>query len=83
MKYKLRHGGVVEAIKYTGDNYKEVQDFMNWPDESSIDSDLTLNVLTTIGMRNAPIGWYIAKDESGNVYPCSPEIFDFSLQEVK
>lgn len=59
MKYRKKPI-VVEAIKWTGDNVKEISKFME-----------------------ASMGDYIIKGVQGEFYPCKPDIFQKTYEELE
>jgi hypothetical protein len=64
---------VIEAIQYTGNNYKEVAEFMQrtvtWFEGES------LEIKTLEGVMTAGIGDWIIKGIKGEFYPCKDDIF--------
>lgn len=80
MKY-IKKPIPIEAIQWTGDNVKEILDFMssNCPIFSS-NGEITINTLE--GKMNAPLGSYIIKGVDGEFYPCRKEIFETSYAKV-
>ena len=70
----------VEAIQWKGDNINEVQAFMkNMTIKASED---TLVISTLEGDMIASPGDYIIKGVKGEFYPCKPDIFLKSYEEV-
>lgn len=65
---------VIEAVQWTGDNVKEVMDFMNWRNASH-DSALGLRIHTLEGTHAANEGDWIIKGVKGEFYPCRDDIF--------
>lgn len=64
----------VEAIKYTGDNKREVIKFTEGlAMTNTCYSHLTISTLE--GMMDANVGDYIIKGVNGEFYPCKPDIF--------
>ena len=73
---------VVEAIQWTGDNKVEIQQFMNcYLDENTILRHLTIPTLE--GKHIASEGDYIIKGVNGEFYPCKPDIFKLTYEEVR
>lgn len=73
MKYRKKPI-VVEAVRWTGENYKEINDFCEENDLWSSDKKaLFINGLE--GIMNAEIGDYIIKGVNGEFYPCNPDGF--------
>lgn len=71
---------VIEAIQWTGDNLKEILEFSS---ESYIDKDnYTLKIHTLKGEMIADREDYIIKGVNGEFYPCKPDIFEKTYEEV-
>lgn len=66
---------VIEAIKWTGDNVKELTKFMEIPHVSYEIPSRKLSVVTPEGVMTAKKGDYIIKGIKGELYPCKPDIF--------
>lgn len=70
---------VIEAIQWTGKNLSEIDNFMG----GTIGNKGTILVINTLeGDMEASIGDYIIKGVSGEFYPCKPDIFDKTYEEV-
>ena len=77
---------VIEALKWTGENLKDVIDFTGW--HASAKSRWTwqeyeqvvkaegLKIFTLEGSHMATIGDMIIKGVHGEFYPCKPDIFE-------
>lgn len=81
---------VVEAIRYTGFNFDECAEFMSCPISpvsTSHGSNLIPNVpicITTLeGSMYAFVGDYIVKGVKGEFYPCKPDIFEETYEELE
>jgi len=66
---------VIEAIKWTGDNFDEIEDFvgeslLGWEPET-----LDLIIHTLEGKHLASKGDWVIKGVKGEFYPCKPDIF--------
>lgn len=71
---------VIEAIVWTGDNLKDV---LTFSDKAYIDADnYTLKIETLEGTHVATRGDYIIKGVKGEFYPCKPDIFKRTYEEV-
>lgn len=72
---------IVQAIIWTGTNEKEIFDFCN---NRQVDYDHIngLFIYTLEGRMKADIGDYIIKGIAGEHYPCKPEIFHNSYEQV-
>lgn len=72
---------VIEAIKYTKENYRECVDFCDESFYSCFNDDIVIETLE--GKHRASLGDYIIKGVKGEVYPCKPDIFEMTYEEVK
>ncbi len=80
----------IEAIEWTGKNYDDVQAFTNskvsyyeWfqYNERGINKDM-LQIPTLEGKMQAKKGDYIIKGVQGEFYPCKPDIFKATYEQV-
>lgn len=73
---------VVEAVRWTGDNYEEINAFCEendlWAENRKA---LFINGLE--GIMYAEIGDYIIKGVNGEYYPCKPDIFEKTYERVE
>jgi hypothetical protein len=70
---------VIEAIQWTGDNWKQIDDFITvkhytYPKEGYI------SIPTLEGLMQANKGDYIIKGVQGEFYPCKPDIFEATYE---
>ena len=73
---------VIEAIQYNGDNKREIIDFTEGNAyTNTCHSHLTINTLE--GHHRADVGDWIIKGIAGEFYPCKPDIFAKTYDEVK
>lgn len=70
---------VIEAVQWTGKNTQEIYDFGT---SQVIVYDYVL-IKTLEGDMKANIGDYIIKGVEGEFYPCKPDIFDKTYEEVE
>ena len=71
---------VIEAIQWIGNNLSEIDNFIG----RTVDNKETTLVIHTLeGDMEASIGDYIIKGVNGEFYPCKPDIFDKTYEEVK
>lgn len=76
---------MVEALRYDGTNNEELEDFA----ESSIvfrdimSDNMTVYIDTLEGEMKVSKGDYVIKGVKGEFYPCKPDIFDKSYEEVE
>lgn len=80
MKYRKKPV-VVEAVQWNGNNHKEVIDFA----ENKIWFDALGNmwIATLEGDMVAKKGDYIIKGVQGEYYPCKPDIFAETYEELE
>lgn len=73
---------VIEAIRWTGDNFADVQRFAG---DAAVESVFCEDVLiqTLEGIMRASVGDYIIKGVKGEFYPCKPDIFEQTYDEVQ
>ena len=70
---------VIEAIQWAGNNLSEIDNFIG----RTVDNKETTLVIHTLeGDMEASIGDYIIKGVNGEFYPCKPDIFDKTYEEV-
>ena len=73
---------VIEAVRWDGSNKVEIQQFMNqYLDENTIKHTLTIPTLE--GDHIASFGDYIIKGVNGEFYPCKPDIFWKTYEQVE
>lgn len=76
---------VIEAIQWTGDNYNAVCKFVGKRlDLAECQKDTLGLVINTLeGDMLASLGDYIIRGVKGEYYPCKPDIFEMTYEEVK
>lgn len=88
---------VIEAVQFDGANYEECYKFMYKEPKRKIigerpgglytiikyDSENKIEIETLEGTMTASVGDYIIKGVNGEFYPCKPDIFDKTYEEVK
>ncbi len=70
----------IEAIQWTGYNMPEIRDFVT--DTSLVWCNDNIYITTLEGVMTASIGDWIIKGIMGEFYPCKPEIFEATYDEV-
>ena len=70
----------IGAIQWLGTNLSEIDDFVG---ESIANKGTTLVIHTLEGDMEASIGDYIIKGVKGEFYPCKPDIFAKTYEEVE
>ena len=90
MKYRKKPV-VIEAIKWTGDNLREIIDFTGlnesvatwtWEEYSKWVEERGLKIFTLEGVMHADIGDFIIRGVQGEFYPCKPDIFEQTYEPV-
>lgn len=71
----------IQAVIWDGKNEKEVLDFLGWRN-AELDKRTGLGIFTLEGRMQANVGDYIVKGIKGEFYPCKPDIFHLSYEEV-
>lgn len=78
---------VVEAVQWTGENLPELEQFMQSSKREYFVEyrawKNTLHIRTLEGIMAASPGDYIIKGVNGEFYPCKPDIFAKTYEEVK
>ena len=70
---------VIEAIQWTSDNLSEIDKFT----QGKVKNHESVLIIPTLeGDMEASIGDYIIKGVNGEFYPCKPDIFDKTYEEV-
>lgn len=72
---------VIEAIQWLGNNFTELEEFGSERDIVS-NPDGTLTIATLEGNHTAQKRDWIIRGVKGEVYPCKPDIFDQTYEEV-
>lgn len=70
---------VIEAVRFNGSNYEEVREFI---EQETLCSDLSIVIPTLEGDMVAQKGDYIIKGVQGEFYPCKPDIFEETYDEI-
>jgi hypothetical protein len=73
---------VIEAVKFDGENGEEVLEFCG-NDNARWTSNTSLYIYTLEGDMHVSPGDYIIKGVKGEFYPCKPDIFDATYEEVQ
>ncbi|AEA86229.1 hypothetical protein phi9O_gp5 [Clostridium phage phiCP9O] len=86
MKYRKKPV-VVEAVKFTRDCFEEIKEFTNgkaynFRTEKTINGKSYCDIKTLEGVITATEGDYIIKGIKGEFYPCKPDIFEKTYEEV-
>lgn len=82
---------VIEAVQWTGDNLYEVIEFTGrhesskdwtWEQYRDIVRKDGLKIFTLEGSMMASVGDWIIKGVKGEVYPCKPDIFEQTYENI-
>lgn len=72
---------VIEAVQWTGENLDEIKEFcgefFNYAHLGS------LSIFTLEGRHIASVRDYIIKGVAGEIYPCKPDIFEKTYEDVE
>ena len=71
---------VIEAVQWVGNNLSDIETFIG---RNVKNKETTIVIRTLEGDMEASIGDYIIKGVNGEFYPCKPDIFDKTYEEVK
>ena len=79
---------IIEAIQFKGTNYLEVAKFLKKDLEGAkFDRNgkqcVSFSIYTLEGVMKVEIGDWVIKGVKGEYYPCKPDIFKKSYEEVK
>lgn len=79
---------VVEAIQWTGKNVEEIESFVGLKLKKVmslfVKGEISLLIIPTLeGEHEASIRDWIIKGIKGEFYPCKPDIFEATYEEVK
>ena len=73
---------VIEAIQWTGNNHIEVAEFMFGANVYINIPKGYVEIETLEGKMYADVNDYIIKGVKGEFYPCKPDIFEQTYEEV-
>ena len=73
---------VIEALQYTGQNLKEVAEFCPSLNAEQGPAGIELKIPTLEGDHNVSVGDFVIKGVQGEFYPCKPDIFQKTYEEV-
>lgn len=72
----------VKACQWTGDNVKEIKDFVT-PIAEYLEYENVIIIHTLEGDMKAEVNDYIIKGVKGEFYPCKPDIFEETYNIVE
>ena len=78
---------VIEAVQWTGANWSEIAAFWKNSEEilcfdDNFDGSMELVIQTLEGQMTAKTGDFIIRGIRGEFYPCKPDIFESTYEEV-
>lgn len=83
MSYRKRPV-VIEAVQWSGSNWHEMYAFAGHNVYTAdVDGLVVLRVKTLEGETQAPPGHWVIRGVNGEFYPCDPEIFAKTYEEVE
>lgn len=72
----------VQAFQWNGTNITEVADLMGDSPYRCILEKENLIVSTLEGEMTAKPGWWVIRGVKDELYPCDPEVFEVTYEEV-
>lgn len=82
MKYRKKPV-VIEALEWRGSNEKEMRNFFKSVDFSNFSFNNGLIITTLEGKHRADVGDFVIKGVKSEFYPCKPDIFEMTYEEVQ
>ncbi len=82
MKRYRKKPVVVEAVQWALDNFSEIEEFMKDSERGLRMHGATIFIDTLEGTHAALPGDFIIKGVHGEFYPCKPDIFAKTYEEV-
>lgn len=85
MAYFRKKPVVIEAVEWDGNNIRSVLAFCNGDAsyEQMVGGDAAVVIKTLEGQHIASVGDWIIKGVKGEFYPCKPDIFAATYEEVE
>lgn len=81
---------IIEAVQLTWDNWSEICDFADVgelkngrPEGAQVGESIALDIPTLEGTMRANENDWIIKDVAGEIYPCKPDIFKQTYEEIE
>ena len=84
MKYRKKPV-IIDAVLWDGRSGSifSLAPFENVTEPPIVNEDKTLDIVTLEGTMTANIGDWIIRGVNGEIYPCKPDIFEKTYEEVK
>ena len=73
---------IIDAVQWTGKNYDEVSTFAYDSERAVFIGENNLIITTLEGDMIANVGDWIIKGVKGELYPCKPDIFEETYEQV-
>lgn len=75
----------VEVVQWTGDNYEEIEAFAGKDllGETPLSEGLQVWNTEENQYLTCPVGWWIIRGIEGEIYPCSPRVFEATYEQVE
>lgn len=72
---------IIDAIKFTGDNNMAIQQFLG--SQLVSNGDIAEILIPTLeGEMKAVVGDWIIKGVKGEFYPCKPDVFEMTYENI-
>ena len=71
----------IEAVQFTGDNWKEIVKFITVPFEAFV-AEQYITIPTGAGDYKVELNDWIIRGVHGEFYPCEPGIFEKTYEEL-
>jgi len=81
MKYRKKPV-VIEAIQFTGKNEDEINAFLAGGTRDHVVTTEQVHISTLEGTMRADLKDWIIKGVKGEFYPCKPDIFEATYEQV-
>lgn len=80
MKKYRKKPVIIEAVQFTSNNVDEILEFAKGSFNNPSTSEIVIPTLE--GNMMVSIGDYVIKGVNGEFYPCKPDIFDKTYEEI-
>ena len=74
---------IIRACRWTGENSAEMSVFLNQNYITTSVNEKDFYIQTLEGLMKASVGDYIIEGVKGEFYPCKPDIFEATYEEVE
>ena len=74
---------IIEAVQWMGDNFDKISEFFDSKERNMWGEGDSIIIETLEGQMYARIGDWIIKGIANEFYPCKPDIFKKTYEEVK